>query len=89
MAKLFDDKGNMPAGVRMMLEQMLRAVAPDLGQDIDVLCQFVRTLDDRLKRIEQALGVENDNVRCDASGTASGERCTGENPILRIAGPNS
>lgn len=57
--RLFDESGKMPAGVRMMLEQMLRAASPMMAADVDVITRFVRTLDARLDRIENALGIAN------------------------------
>lgn len=62
--RLFDENGNMPSGVRMVIENLLKNVAPDMAKDLDVICGTVASFKAQMDRIEanQALILRAINI---------------------------
>ena len=50
--RLFDENGNMPSGVRMVIEQLLKNVAPEMAKDVDVIATTVASFKAQMDRIE-------------------------------------
>lgn len=80
---LFD--GGIPAGVQMMLANMVKQAAPQIVEQIDQFAQIVRDCKVQLDRIERQ---NNDIIaRLDARENDDGQRSAGRYETPRIDGP--